>query len=257
MTIEIISKRSNGLKLEGNAGSPSKAILSAEFSELKRDSGAFIHNVLLSLRPPSELTVLKKPSESSTEFSHRVRSHDLSRVSVSLYSVVSNAMQVEVPGTVLGYAYQLSNGRPIQEWLVKLAHYKTLPPTVSPSRQNGRQLALVPLHKTYTAPSSPVSRRLKLCTATAAVATAESARPTKLSSGSMSTSSEQLSQDDDEEESGEEDMERDILREVRAEDFHILSVESSASKQQEPIITIIQASAAGSSKSQVDTPKGT
>ena len=256
MTIEIISKRSNGLKLEGNAGSPSKAILSAEFSELKRDSGAFIHNVLLSLRPPSELTVLKKPSESSTEFSHRVRSHDLSRVSVSLYSVVSNAMQVEVPGTVLGYVYQLSNGKPIQEWLVKLAQYKTLPPTVSPSRQNGRQLALVPLHKTYTAPSSPVSRRLKLCTATAAVATAESARPTKLSSGSMSTSSEQLSQDD-EEESGEEDMERDILREVCAEDFQILSVESSASKQQEPIITIIQASAAGSSKSQVDTPKGT
>lgn len=103
----------------------SKVLLSAPFSELRSESGTFIHSVQLCLTSDGEIIVLKKLTDKSQKFSF-LRRHKICQTDFSMHSLLSNAMLVQVPYTVLTYIYQ-ANGQSktsTKDWLGEVTSWK-------------------------------------------------------------------------------------------------------------------------------------
>ena len=150
----------------------SKLLLSADFSELQKDTCKFVQLVKICLTA-TELVVLKRLSEKTARFS-QVRKHPLKTVQFSPHELVSNAVVVEVPGTVLRYVYQLENGSDLKEWLAEVTKCRDNLQAGSsrPESSKTKSCEIPRLHKVngllsvyeertqkaYSSPSSPIPR---------------------------------------------------------------------------------------------------
>lgn len=105
----------------------SKLLLTGSFTELKTNSFSESPTVQLYLTSNRELLVLKKTAEKPYKLSV-VRRHNLKNTMFTQHPHIANAMQVEVPNTVLRYTYQLDNPESsvisLREWLAELARNK-------------------------------------------------------------------------------------------------------------------------------------
>lgn len=101
----------------------SKLLLTGTFTELKANSVTDSRSVELYLTSSGELLVLKKSTAKPYRLS-LVRRHNLKNTMFSQHPRIANAMQAEVPNTVLRYVYQLENTGPteisVREWLTEL-----------------------------------------------------------------------------------------------------------------------------------------
>ena len=105
----------------------SKLLLSGSFTELKANSFAESHSVELYLTTCGELLVLKKTREKPHGHS-LVRRHNLKSTVFTQHPQIANAMQAEVPSTVLRYVYRLENPDStvvsVREWIAELQRNK-------------------------------------------------------------------------------------------------------------------------------------
>ncbi len=162
---------------EDNLCASSKVILAAQFSEIKTDSGSFIHSVQLILTTDWEIIVLKLPTDKSTRRSS-LRKHNICGTEFTVHNFLPNSLMATVPGTILRYSYQLQdNQKPtIGEWLEKIRHCKfskksktvktSLPDRESTStagQSTSYENTDTLLHtNSYSSPSAPIQRSLPL-----------------------------------------------------------------------------------------------
>ena len=147
----------------------SKVVLSADFSELHKDSCKFVQSVKVCLTA-TELVVLKRSSEKAVKFS-QVRKHPLKTLQLSPHEMVPSAVVVEIPGTVLRYVYQLENGSDLKEWLAEVAKCRESVQSSRPESKT-KSCEIPRLHKvnellsvygeetqrSYSSPSTPIPR---------------------------------------------------------------------------------------------------
>ncbi len=147
----------------------SKVILTAQFSEIRTDSGSFIHTVQLVLTTDCEVVVLKLPSDKSNRrFS--LRKHNIGGTEFTMHTFLPTSLTAIVPGTILRYSYQLNDNQKstIGEWLHKIAECKfgkTKKSQVSRAESPNRESTTTAGQSTsyahtYSSPSHPVQRPL-------------------------------------------------------------------------------------------------
>ncbi len=157
----------------------SKVLLTAQFSEIRTESGSFIHRVQLVLTTDSEIIVLKQPTDKCNRHSF-LRRHKLSQTEFTMHSSMTNSFTAIIPDTILRYSYQICGNTKctIGEWLLKISQCKlgkskkstdkepSLPERDSTSTA-GQSTSYQHTDKslnthTYSSPSPPVQRPLPL-----------------------------------------------------------------------------------------------
>ncbi|XP_064400571.1 uncharacterized protein LOC135346767 isoform X2 [Halichondria panicea] len=103
----------------------SKVLLTAQFSEIRTESGSFIHRVQLVLTTDCEIIVLKQPTDKCNRRSF-LRRHKLSQTEFTMHSFTTNSFTAIIPDTILRYSYQICGNTKctIGEWLLKISHCK-------------------------------------------------------------------------------------------------------------------------------------
>ena len=161
---------------EDSGFTSSKVLLTAPFSELRTESGSFIHSVQLVLTTDGEIVVLKRPTDKFHRYSF-LRRHKLCQTEFKMHNLWVNSFTAIVPDTILRYTYQVyGSGSSIGEWLLKIVQCRVSKDkstkeksSTSPKRANTSTAGQTTNYQstdetlqtnTYSSPTHPIQRQL-------------------------------------------------------------------------------------------------
>ena len=102
----------------GTALAKPKTLLSCKCTELKADGLSIIHNVQLLLTSYREVLVIKKGDKSRNQTV--LRRHSVLTDYFMEHSILTSALQVQVPHTLLRYVYQFEKEKTLRQWLERI-----------------------------------------------------------------------------------------------------------------------------------------